>query len=386
MATKFNSKKSLLWALLCFLVTLSACKTAKTESAVQPIKSTNPVEKVNHFSASLFAGVCGEDKGNVFLSPLSADIALSMVQQGARGTTLQEMDAWFAPLQIVDDDQLKAANSLWIETDFPVKEDFLMACKPFKADVFNQHIVPNDVNKWVSSRTNGKIPTILQNPLPARLSMVLVNAIYFKADWVNEFEGYATRSKLFFPQDVEPHDIMMMHQTAHFNYAQTKDAQLIELPYQGGRYAMDIILPNKEISAREYARKFNIGLLKEFNKMASVRVALTLPKFKIEYSRSLGDDLKAMGVRVAFTDDANFSGISDVRTHIDAVLQKTYINVNETGTEAAAATAVIMTRSTAFRPEKPIEMKINRPFILLIRNIETGTIVFIGKIEDIAKS
>ena len=370
-------------ALFCFLVSLTACKSAKTDTAMTPIKSTNPVERVNHFTASLFSQVCSGDKGNVFLSPLSADIALAMAQQGAAGETLNEMNAWLTPLSVSDDEQLQAANSLWIETGFPVKESFFQACKPFRADVFNQHILPRDVNEWVSNHTNGKIPTILADPLPAALSMVLVNAIYFKADWVNDFNDHATRQQLFYPQDAEPHDVNMMHKTAHFDYLETADAQIIELPYQNFRYAMDIILPNKDVLAREYARKFNIGVVKDLGKLQNVKVALSMPKFKVEYERSLGNDLQALGIRRAFTADADFSGISDVRTNIDAVIQKTYLDVNETGTEAAAATAVVMVKSALPRPEKPVEMTIDRPFVLLIRNIETGAVVFIGKIEDI---
>ena len=365
-------------ALFCFLVTMTACHSTKSTTTTQQSQTTNPVEKVNNFSTALFAQVCEQDKGNVILSPLSADIVLSMVQQGAAGQTLSEMDTWFAPLYLQNDEQLKVANSIWIEPAFPVKKSFFAACKPFNAEVYNKPIKPAEVNHWVSDKTNGKIPTILPNEMPAALSMVLVNALYFKAEWAEQFNERATRLEPFYPANKPAYDIKMMHKTEFFRYTQTDDAQVIELPYSMCPYAMDIILPADGVKPAALAR----DILKVLDNMEYKRVALSMPKFKIEYERTLNDDLKALGIKQAFTSNADFSGLSNVTTYIDAVLQKTYIDVNENGTEAAAATAVMMVKS-AFIREEPIEMKVNRPFLLLIRNDETGAIVFMGKIEEV---
>ena len=212
--------------------------------------------------------------------------------------------------------------------------------------------------------------------------MVLINALYFKAEWLRRFDEGATRSELFHPTEGKSYEVPLMHLTHVLGYKQTNKAQIVELPYRDCDYVMDVILPAQGYSLRDVSESLNDKEWNGLSEFIRTRVALTMPKFKIEYQRTLNEDLQGLGIKNAFAPQADFSLMSDVATRISTVLQKTYLDVNEIGTEAAAATAVIMVRGAAHLAE-PVEMTVDRPFLVLIRNRETGIIVFIGKIERV---
>lgn len=384
-ATITFTKKSPLVALFCLLV-LAVLMTSCRSNKVQSIQHTDgsTVQRLNRFSLTLFREVCDHEDpyANVFLSPMSADIALSMAEQGAKGKTRSEMQKWLVPLRWENNEQLRIANSLWIDPAFPVKASYIEACKPFGAEVYNATIQPAIVNRWVSEKTDGKISSILPETMPANQSMVLINALYFKAEWLRRFDEGATRSELFYPTEGKSYEVPLMHLTHVLGYKQTNKAQIVELPYRDCDYVMDVILPAQGYSLRDVSESLNDKEWNGLSEFVRTRVALTMPKFKIEYQRTLNEDLQGLGIKNAFAPQADFSLMSDVATRISTVLQKTYLDVNEIGTEAAAATAVIMVRGAAHLAE-PVEMTVDRPFLVLIRNRETGIIVFIGKIERV---
>ncbi len=373
------------------------------QTHVRPLTSLEKsiVASNNSFGLRLLSTVNQTELGkNVFLSPFSVSMALGMALDGADASTRDSMKEVLGlsdlSMQQVNDSYrnitsllqgldpnvtMNIANSVWLREGFPVLSSFLNDCGTWfdaKATTldFGSADALQTINGWVSAKTNGKIPTIL-NRIPPDVVMYLINAIYFKGTWTYRFDPSKTTDTVFStPLGDVP--CTMMHQHARYAYRATDAEQIIDLPYGGGLFSMTIVLPDKSVAIDDYLAGFTQqrwdALMSSFD---SSEVDLSLPKFEIEYGTALNDALKAMGMGIAFSDFADFSRISDVPLQISEVAHKTFVEVNEEGTEAAAATVVGM------RPTAIIEypgMRIDHPFLCAIREHATGTILFIGKI------
>jgi serpin B len=344
---------------------------------------------------------------NIFISPASLAIALNIVYNGAggetqeaiaktlelQGTNLQEINQANADLKasLKNPDpkvQLSIANSLWTKESIPFKPEFLQIIQNFyQAEVknlnFSNPTAPSMINNWVNQSTNGKIDKIVDRIEP-NTAFILLNAIYFKGNWTEQFPKEATQLRPFTLLDgTQKQHPMMRHQdSASFPYYENELFQAVSLPYGEGRMSMYIFLPNQGVSLKTFYEKLNAEnwqqWMNQFNNFdnSGGEVLISLPRFKLEYAIDLKDALKALGMEIAFTKEANFSGMTSSSVSIDKIKHKTFVEVNEEGTEAAAVTEVGGVRSG------PIEMNVNRPFFFAIRDNQTGSILFVGSIVE----
>ena len=344
---------------------------------------------------------------NIFISPASLAIALNIVYNGAggetqeaiaktlelQGTNLQEINQANADLKasLKNPDpkvQLSIANSLWTKESIPFKPEFLQIIQNFyQAEVknlnFSNPTAPSMINNWVNQSTNGKIDKIV-DVIEPNTTFILLNAIYFKGNWTEQFPKEATQLRPFTLLDgTQKQHPMMRHQdSASFPYYENELFQAVSLPYGEGRMSMYIFLPNQGVSLKTFYEKLNAEnwqqWMNQFNNFdnSGGGVLISLPRFKLEYAIDLKDALKALGMEIAFTKEANFSGMTSSSVSIDKIKHKTFVEVNEEGTEAAAVTEVSGVRSG------PIEMNVNRPFFFAIRDNQTGSILFVGSIVE----
>jgi serine protease inhibitor len=372
-----------------------------TPSSVDP----NLVSANTKFGLKLLAQLLqeGGDR-NLMISPSSVAIALSMTYNGASGETLQaiaqtlelqgmSLDAANqANLALSDslekaDPQVKLAiaNSLWGKQGFAFKPDFLQRNRQFyQAEVanldFSSPAAATRINDWVKANTEGKIPGIVQEIDPNQV-LFLVNAVYFKGNWTKPFDPKLTIDRPFTLLDGGSKSVPMMAQQGRYLYAETDEFQAIGLPYGSGRLSMYVFLPKSSLT------DFTTSLTSEnwsnwTEQFSKRRGAIQLPRFKFEYGVNLTEPLKAIGMADAFDPTkADFSGISAEKTVISQVQHKTFIEVNEEGTEAAASTSVgIATLSAPTEP--PFQMVVDRPFFAAIRDNETGTVLFMGRVVE----
>ena len=398
-------KVFLFGAMLCMLV---ACNGKNGNGVTQPKKlKLNSTEKelVNHcndFSFNLLAQVASNDESeNVVLSPLSASMLLGMLMNGADGETLAQMQVvtGFGSDVAIEDinayyrqliDVLPAldkytnvnlANGIWVREDFPVRETFVEACKKsFDAEAknvpsFSDDKVLEEINKYAAKHTNNRIKKVIDKSMVNDATvMALLNALYFKSEWAQKFKKSDTQKQSFTTLNGKKIQTDMMYNGAEWKYGRGEDYQLVELPYQGDAYCADIILPAEGIDIRTWTKSLNAERWQEMiDRIYSTEVTLLLPKFSLNYQRSLAGDLQALGITDAFGGTANFSRLSEMRTFIDLFLQYTFMQVDEEGTEAAAVTVATMGLTAASLPK---QLTIDRPFLFVIREREYGTILF----------
>ena len=362
------------------------------------------------FGFKLFAEVAKQDAGkNIFISPSSVGLALAMTYNGAVGETKQGMERALeihgmshlelnrayaqlkAALESADPKvQLNIANSLWGRKEISFNPDFIQRNKQFYgADVtaldFNDPSAPATINSWVAEKTKGKIDKIVDR-IDAQAILFLINAIYFKGAWAAEFDKAKTREDQFTTGAGNQKRHPMMHQSGKYRYYENKDLQAVNLPYGGGRLSMYIFLPAQRAGLDALQRSLTAAnwdtWMKEF---AETQGEIALPRFKVEYEIGLNDALKALGMGIAFDPNrADFSGIvqGSVKAFISEVKHKTFAEVNEEGTEAAAVTSVEMRATSAMRPDKTFRMIVDHPFFCAIRDNKTGTLLFMGSITD----
>ncbi len=345
---------------------------------------------------------------NIFISPASIAIALDMVYNGAsgknqqaiaktlelQGMTLQEINQANAALKVTLSNpdpkvQISIANSLWAGEAELFKPEFIEKIQHFySAEVKNLNFgapgASNIINDWVKQNTNGKIDKIVDE-IGSGTVLVLLNAIYFKGNWKYPFPREATQQRPFtLLNGAQKQHPMMFRQVSNLQYYQNEMFQAISLPYGEGRLSMYIFLPFKEVSLKTFYESLNAEnwqkWLNQFDSPDksdhSGEILIGLPRFKLEYSIELNDALKALGMEIAFREGADFSAMTPSPLQIDLVQHKTFVEVNEEGTEAAAVTGVAMTRGI------PDEMIVDRPFFLVIRDNQTGTILFMGSIVE----
>jgi serpin B len=239
------------------------------------------------------------------------------------------------------------------------------------------------INNWISDQTEGRIKDLIPRGALDKLTrLVLTNAIYFNAAWATPFEKSQTQDGPFHLQSGGQVTVPMMRQTKSFGYAEGQNYQAVELPYDGRELSMVILLPKSgQFDAFEGA--LNAGQVNTILKNLKQRqVVLSLPRFKIESEFNLAATLAAMGMPAAFSSEADFSGMDGGKNlFISDVIHKAFVTVDEAGTEAAAATAVVM-GLTSVMPEQPVEVTVDRPFVFLIRDVQTGAILFVGRIVN----
>ncbi len=289
--------------------------------------------------------------------------------------------------------EILIGNSIWLREKFNafVSENFLDINRTyFDAEVtlldFTDPQSVSTINNWVNSKTNGKIPKIIEN-INDEIVMFLISAIYFKGDWTNQFKSENTVDGDFFLIDGTNKLTKMMSQKFTFEYMKGNNFQVVNLPYGEQAFSMTIILPNENENINNFISQLDNNQLQQWiDGIQESNVALSMPKFKLEYDKTLNDVLKILGMEIAFIhNQADFSNIisrEDLfgeNLFIDEVLHSTFINVNEEGTEAAAATSVGIGLTSA---PNFVELRINRPYIFLIRGKSSNTILFIGKIID----
>ena len=371
---------------------------------------TNLVTANTQFGFDLFNEIrkIEQDK-NIFISPLSISIALAMTLNGASGETEQAMantlhlrglgseaiNPGYAGLrQALQVAGLKVtltiANSLWARQDVPFKQDFLQRnTQFFGAEVSTLNFTaPNTlptINQWVNTNTNGKITKILDEINPDMV-LFLINAIYFKGTWQTEFDPSRTRDGTFYLATGDEKQIPMMTRTGGYPYYENDEAkfQAISLPYGDGRMSMHIFLPYPESDINTFLEGLNTENWESWvSQLRKREVFLSMPKFKLEYEKTLNNPLQSLGMGIAFAPGlADFSQMADLEAlgknlYIGEVLHKAVVEVNEEGTEAAAVTSVGIRATSA-----PPAFMANRPFFFAIRDNETKTVLFMGTVVD----
>lgn len=393
---------------ICFgLIHCSKNPISPTDKLLNELTSLDKkvIESDGSFGIKLFKEIAKEESENIFISPLSVSMALGMTYNGADGSTKEAMQRTLElnglTIQEVNESYKKViellagldynvkfqiANSIWYRNTYNFEEDFFNICKEyFISEVqglnFDDPNSKNIINEWVNTKTNGKIKEIVERIDPIS-AMFLINAIYFKGTWKYKFDEKKTKDDLFTLPNGSKVNCKMMNQESDFEYLANTDFQAVELPYGEGGYRMTIILPNPDKEIEQLISELTGDKLNQlflsFSKQGGV---LEMPRFKLEYKINLNDVLKALGMGVAFSMEANFTKMDKKNMlFIREVLHKTFVEVNEEGTEAAAATSVEMGFKSA--EPKGIFMRVDRPFIFLIRENISNTILFIGKIVE----
>lgn len=395
-----------LCALLFVLFMLASCSgngVSQPRKLQLSVAEQGLVQDCNDFSFNLLAQAASSEKQeNIILSPLSASMLLGMLMNGADGETLaqmqqvtgfeddatiEEINAYYKQLIEVlpaldTETTVRLANGIWVREDFPVIEDFIQACKQsFEAEAKNvptfvDNNVLNEINRFAAQHTNNLIKQVIDpSMVDENTAMALVNALYFKAKWQDKFKKADTKPQVFTTLNGEQIQAKMLHRTGSMRYGEDKDYQLLELPYKGGKFCADIILPAKGIDIRKWVEDLDAERWQQMlNGTSYPEVEMALPKFALKYSRRLNDDLKALGMSDAFGAKANFSRLSKEDTYVDLIHQYTFMQVDEEGTEAAAVTIGIVAPKAADIPQKFFVA--DRPFVLLVREKDYGTILF----------
>ena len=350
----------------------------------------------------------GTDK-NTFVSPPSVMMALAMTYNGAGGETREEMartleiegmsldeaNRAFADLKtaLTPTDpqiQLKIANSLWVRNGFSVKPAFISRNqKHYAAEItnldFDDPSAPKTINSWVSKNTDNKIDKMVDRIDPLTV-LFLINATYFKGQWQFEFKKENTKPDLFRPAGGDQKQVPMMSQSGRFFYYKGKDFQSVALPYgTQGSVSMYVFLPDEQTSLDQFERNLTPENWDAWMKSFGLTPGdLMLPRFKIEWEAKLNDTLEALGMRAAFDGErADFSEITQRKgLFISEVRHKTWGEVNEEGTVAAAATSVVGTFTSAQLPQQKFVMKVDRPFFFAIRDNRTGVVLFMGSVTN----
>ncbi len=393
----------------------------ETSPAVEQTGLSQLVDGNTMFALDLYQAISSEADGNLMLSPYSVSLALAMTYAGARGDTEQQMqdtlhfllpqEDLHPAFNALDLDltgreynapkeqegqhfQMNIANAIWGQEGYSFLPDFLdviarnygagLRLLDFAQEPEKSRITIND---WVSDETEERIQDLIpQGLITPDTCLVLTNAIYFNASWLHPFEESATRDDAFFLLDGGQVTVPMMSQQESLGYTRGETYQAVELPYLGEDMAMLVMLPD-EGRFEDFEGALDAAAFTSIrDSIQSATVDLTMPRFKYEYDLDLAKELAEMGMPAAFGGGADFSGISGSRDlFISNVIHKTFVQVDESGTEAAAATAVIMRKSAAIVEGGPVEVRVDRPFIFAIYDKRTGTTLFIGRVLNPAE-
>jgi serpin B len=370
-------------------------------------------KNTNNFAYGLY-GQIAKEGGNLFCSPYSISSALAMTYAGARGKTAEQMASvlgFTLPADKLNHAlselmksfnakdkayQLLVANALWGQTGYAFDPAFIKVTKKYYGAGFKEVDYVNEVkreearkeiNAWTAKQTADKIQDLIGPKVLTEMTrLVLTNAIYFKGKWQFQFKKESTKDMPFAVSPAEKKPVPMMHQTTKFKYGEDANVQVLQMPYAGGDLSMVVILPKESYGIDKLQGELSTRIDGWLAAVSEQKVEVYLPRFKLETEFVLNDQLIALGMADAFDEAAaDFSGMTpDPKgLFISKVIHKAFVDVNEEGTEAAAATAVVMaTKSATFSMERPPVFRADRPFLFLIRDMRTGTILFIGRLTD----
>lgn len=387
---------------------LSAMEIPSTSGSKERPLNFQAVRSINRFTFEIYRYLAAKSRNSIFISPYSISSALSMTYAGAEGKTAGEMErilhldteihrsmaALINAINSVPGDTatVKTANALWPAISENLLDGYTKKVQRF----YEASLMPLDyrvklkeaqttINNWVAKETEGKIKDLIADGSLKRDTMlVLTNAVYFKSDWMNKFDPQNSRAMPFYISSSETVPTVMMTKTdKEVMYSKESDLEIAEIPYSNNRFSMVILLPQKGAKLDKIEKNLSNLKFTEWTAfLAPQKVRLTIPKFQTEQSFDLGQTLRGMGMTSAFkAGKADFSGMNGKKNlYIGAAIHKTFLAVGEEGTEAAAATAVIMTKTSFTQDsEETIEFKADRPFIYIIKDNQTGAILFIGR-------
>ena len=407
-----SKRKFILVTLLSILVLLFiGCienSTGNTKSTINAdsVEEYDIATANNAFAFDMYSMI-KSDVENIFFSPYSIFTAMAICYDGAEGSTKEQMsNVFYYPLSkpvlegstkemidTINSDNdaydLKTANALWVLEEYPLNEQYVLNAENY----YDGMITPLDfagqseesrliINSWVEKKTNDKIKDLLaEGSIDGNTRLIITNAVYFNGIWLQEFEEAGTRKKVFYLSDGQEKKVDTMYAIETYNYGKDKNAQILELPYKGDDISMYIILPSKN-NIEEFENDLTLGYYNELkDNLNSDEVKILLPKFTFEARAELNEPLQDMGIVDAFDSGmADFSGISaSDGLSISEVVHQAYIGVNEKGTEAAAATGIVMEESL---PYYKYEFTADHPFMFFIEDKRTGCILFMGKVEN----
>jgi len=368
-------------------------------------KQFEKVDADNRFSFNIFREVSRLSGANTFFSPLSLNIALGMLYNGATGETRTEMAEVLGMADFTDAEineyyqkmsqallnidpltEISIANSIWYRSGFSVKQPFIdINKKYFDAEVreldFSKPNAADIINKWCADKTKNRIEEIFEDPIPCDVMMYLINALYFKSSWQFEFDKKNTKREDFTKSNGQKISVNMMEQTTALPYHSDQYLQCVEMPYGNQAFSMVAILPANDLSIDELVDYLdNEKWQNIIDNLHERNVWLKLPRFKIECEMLLNEPVENVGMQRIF--GGGFAYISDVPLAVSNIRQKTFVEVNEEGTEAAAVTVIEMRES--YNPGTPqhIPFFANRPFLYLIKEKSTGVVLFIGRMDE----
>lgn len=417
MKSKFSTLFFLAFTTILLVASCEKSNSEINKDLPDPIKidlrssEAKMVKSDQQFAFEFFANVFNEEAAdkddNFMVSPLSLSMALAMTWNGADGETKQamqkvlrldgysdeEVNEYYkklreALLKTDPSTKLAIANSIWTNKNVVIDSDFIKVNQDYfnsvvKSVDFADSKTVNELNQWAAENTNNLIDHVIDETDPMAL-MYLMNAIYFKGVWTSEFDAKNTTKKPFFYMNGKSKNVDMMHQKTDFNYTENQLLQMVELPYGNQAFSMLVLLPKEGKMLADIISDLQKG--DSWTALASglrkSDVDLYLPKFKTEYSKRLNDALINMGMGIAFDPSrADFSRMSDHDAFISFVDQFTYISTDEVGTEAAAVT-VVGIELTSYQPPRTVTFNADRPFIYIIQENSTGSILFMGAVKD----
>jgi len=391
----------------------STANNSTTPVNTTSVANASSVAEANNLLGFDLYAKLKEKEGNLVFSPWSVTSALAMTQEGAKGQTHDEMARTLYLTQPAADIrasfeqidarlnapdkgyQLSSANALWVQKEYPILSSYRQVVEgPYSGGISNVDFIKNTegsrqtINTWVEQRTHDRIKDLISpGALTDLTRLVLTNAVYFKAAWQKPFENYSTTDQDFFSPG-RTVTAKLMHQVHTFGYGETPDLQILELPYNGSEVSMVVILPKTKDGLPQLEQQLTAENLAAWQEaMKAQKVEVYLPRFKFTFGMtSLAEPLQSLGMTLPFDPNAaDFSGMSSdpQGLYISDVLHKAFIETNEEGTEAAAATAVIMMGTTAFgQAQPPPVFRVDHPFLFLIRDNVSGAILFMGRVND----
>ena len=413
---KTLSNRRMLWLLAVSMVLV--CQGPTDPRPLAQLRELTPEEiqlaqSSDRFGLKLFREIVRQEPDqNVFISPLSVSMALGMTANGAAGATLDSMRATLELGDLTEEEsnaayqslialltqadpqvQFDVANSIWYRQEWTFKEDFYQRCRDYFDSVvqglnFSDPASADIINGWVKENTQGKIEEIVDKPIDPAIVMFLINAIYFNGTWTYEFDPQDTKDDQFTQADGTQASCRMMEQEADLPYMANDLFQAADLPYGDGLFSMTVLLPQPGVPVDSLISELTPENWQDWiGSLDTTGLKVQLPKFTLEYKLTANAVLKKLGMGIALNDppgQADFSRLGQLGgyTWIDQVIHKTFVEVNEEGTEAAAATLVEIHIISAVGGGVPRLFRIDRPFIFVIRERTSGAMLFMGKIVE----
>jgi serpin B len=361
------------------------------------------------FAIDLFRKLA-EKNGNVVFSPFNIFNCLIASHEGAGGNNQEEiarvlhlssknsplhqsfkdLHRYFREIQSRKSVILRMTNAFWIQTGFKFKKDFIKLCRDYyKSDIFSVEYEKNPekcrlkINKWVAKQTKNNIRNILLlGTIDEFTRWIITNAIYFNGNWLNQFAAYDTKDDVFWQSSKKKLKVKMMFQKNDFGYKETADLHVLEMPYVGKDLSMIILLPQRLDGLPKLEEELSSDILREWTSdLRSGEVKVFIPRFDVKAKYNLNGALNSLGMKEAFTDKADFSGMTDEMIHwISEIMHETFVRVHEEGTEAAAATAALYSLGVSSREVS--EFRADHPFLFIIRENITETILFMGRVWE----